>query len=122
MEPFLTGFLMQDEDSEYRQFARLAGLAMAAQAQMRCGTELISDGDLKPRVLATCGPPYAMLGEEDLVLGNERWVYNFGPDEFLMVVEFNGDEVRRIESDGYGFVEPRRRPLEALEDDEEYIP
>lgn len=84
-------------------------------AQMRCGTEIINDGELKPEVLQACGPPYAVLNADDGFIDNERWVYNFGPNEFLMIVEFRNDEVVRIDSDGYGFIETDPAPPRLLD-------
>jgi hypothetical protein len=70
-------------------------------AQMRCGTELITTGDLKSRVYNACGKPYRM---DDDVFGVDKWIYNFGPNEFMSVVTFDGDRVEEITDEEYGFI------------------
>jgi hypothetical protein len=74
-----------------------------AQAQMRCGTRLIEIGDLAAEVLQLCGEPYS----RDVTLyGTDQWVYNFGPDEFMMILTLSRGEVTDIEPGDYGFVTP----------------
>ena len=76
-----------------------------ATAQMRCNGELIGEGDSEVRVLAACGEPM----QRELVHGlpplvDERWIYNFGPDELIRIVDFRNGLVDQIEvGDEYGF-------------------
>lgn len=81
--------------------AFLLMIPISAQAQMRCGTELITTGDLKSRVYNACGEPFRM---DDDVFGVDKWIYNFGPNEFLKVITFDNDRVEEITEGEYGFI------------------
>jgi hypothetical protein len=72
-----------------------------AIAQMRCGTELITTGDLKSRVYNACGEPFRV---DDEVFGADQWIYNFGPNEFLKVITFDDEQVEEITDGEYGFI------------------
>lgn len=74
---------------------------IAALAQMRCGTELITTGDLKSRVYNACGKPYRI---DDEVFGADKWIYNFGPNEFMQIISFDDNRVEEITDGEYGFV------------------
>ena len=54
-----------------------------------CHGHIISDGDPKIKVLKHCGEPTDREGE--------KWVYDRGPEKFLLVVHFDGDQVSLIE-------------------------
>lgn len=75
--------------------------SISAIAQMRCGTDLITTGDLKSRVYNACGEPYRV---DDDVFGADKWIYNFGPNEFMKVVTFSEERVDEITDGEYGFV------------------
>jgi hypothetical protein len=75
--------------------------SVSALAQMRCGTDLITTGDLKSRVYNACGKPYRI---DDDVFGADKWIYNFGPNEFIRVISFDDDRVEEITDGEYGFV------------------
>jgi len=85
---------------------------------MYCGNRLISDGDTKPIVLLRCGEPFyretvgylsmetrrfvhRKKGEGEYSVQStipvEKWYYNFGPNQFIRAVTFEGDTVVKIE-------------------------
>ena len=86
---------------------------------MRCGSDLVLEGDRKIEVLAACGEPATIdVWEEtkrvrDYRWGRfwnlwetvviEEWTYNFGPSRFIQTVRFENGRVVRVESGGYGF-------------------
>jgi hypothetical protein len=100
----------------------IAALVLAvqpAQAAMRCGSQLVSDGDHKLDVLHKCGPPalvehrgyqyraylpHTLPGAHHQLIGAnvEEWTYNFGPRRFMRMVRFADSQVVRIISLGYG--------------------
>lgn len=92
---------MKTEWSIHGAVALLLLASGAADAQMRCGTELIVEGDAVAKLLATCGEP--ATGELDLDYG--KWTYNFGPLEFMHEVTIADGKVVRIEKLGKGFIE-----------------
>jgi len=74
---------------------------------MRCGSELISEGDSVVRLLEVCGEPAVRNTSND---GFTEWVYNFGPAEFMTKVLIRNDQVVRFETLGKGYqqeTEPR---------------
>jgi hypothetical protein len=75
--------------------------SISALAQMRCGTELITTGDLKSRVFNACGEPYRM---DDDVFGVDKWIYNYGPNEFMKIISFRDERVEEITDGEYGFI------------------
>ena len=97
-----------------------------AEDNMRCGSKLVSQGDGKHKVLALCGDPtnialqgmvrrspsyyygdgsrsYEYYGPGWLDLPVEIWTYNLGPHKLLRKLRFIGDELDRIDTDGYGY-------------------
>ena len=82
--------------------AMCATLAVQADADMRCGTEIIQTGDSALRVLEACGKPLAGDPED---VDEGEWTYNFGPDEFMMKVVIMNGKVQRFEQLGRGFQE-----------------
>lgn len=87
----------------------LAGLLLAspAFADMRCGSQLISEGDSVVRLLEVCGEP-AVRNTGNT--GFTEWVYNFGPAEFMTKVLIRNDQVVGFETLGKGYpqeTEPR---------------
>lgn len=87
----------------------LMALAVPAAGAMRCGTELIAEGDSVVKLLEACGEP--TIGDPALFLGTAEWTYNFGPNEFMMRVLIRDGQVERLEELGWG-IEP---PLEEAE-------
>jgi len=78
---------------------------------MRCGTELVDEGDTQHEVSLKCGKPTCVE--------QNRWIYDVGPDEFIKVLHFQGGQVQFIDdvraqtlhsdgTDGMGEVNQRR--------------
>ena len=103
----------------------LAGSALAEDS-MRCGSRLVSHGDGKDKVRTLCGEPtyvdvrgmvrrspmyrygygvyefdYYGPGYYDVPI--EVWTYNLGPHKLLRRLRFIGEELDRIDTDGYGY-------------------
>jgi hypothetical protein len=82
----------------------------------RCGNKLVSVGDTKVEVLATCGQPDLIETEEvrevltstdnddpqKITTIIETWTYDMGPDRFVKVLTFEGSTLRSIEDGAYG--------------------
>lgn len=95
--------------------ALLLLLASPAAMALRCGSRVISDGDLDFQVRERCGEPYwseTWIGV-DVVgryspLETQRevelsvWYYNFGPRELIQRLVFVDGDLQNIESLGYG--------------------
>lgn len=82
--------------------------SLPAGASIRCGTELIQNGDSALKLLQACGKP--MAGNPDLLEYGE-WTYNFGPSQFLVKVIIRNSRVERTEIVGKGFT-PQQSPSE----------
>lgn len=86
-----------------------AALTAADAAAMRCGGQLIGEGDRSYEVRRACGPPQAI---ESLDRGHhgrhapheETWYYDLGERRLLRVLSFRDGELRRIETRGRGAV------------------
>lgn len=83
---------------------------------LRCGTHLISEGDLALEVQQYCGKPdWIDRWYDRIIIGkdttfehildniNERWVYNFGPQQFMRFLTIRNSRVVNIETGPYGF-------------------
>jgi len=81
-----------------------------AQAAIRCGGELIEQGESALKVLQYCGKPAA--GNPKFLEFGE-WIYNFGPDQFMVKVVIRDAKVVRTETLGRGFVPPGGTAAEA---------
>lgn len=86
--------------------AALALLAMPAHA-LRCGTDLVREGDPAYQVRRDCGKP-DWVGTYHWGHGGhaEVWHYNFGPNDLMRILHFRDGRLQRIETGGRGFVEP----------------
>lgn len=99
--------------------AASAGYSSALEAvdSMRCGSKLVQVGDSKVDILAKCGEPAlrekitrgtsvkkSKRGStvEEHSRDNEQWTYNFGPQDFLYTLTFDGVEVKSIGRGGRG--------------------
>ncbi|WP_295881995.1 DUF2845 domain-containing protein [uncultured Thiohalocapsa sp.] len=106
----------------HRCLVLLFCLAVAAPAQaLRCGTNVVSEGDSTFKLLKTCGEPTLRETTErkipyqiyDRVQGRtitaydsvpvEIWTYNFGPRRFIQRITIEDGRIKRIESGGYGY-------------------
>jgi hypothetical protein len=95
-------------------------LSIVAPAHaFRCGTRIITRGDLAEKILRFCGEPTSVqtrlsqrtyvdrLGRvlptllEDLVI--EEWTFNLGPHHLIRVVRLENGVVAEIKYLGYGF-------------------
>jgi hypothetical protein len=110
--------------------AALVALALAcalpagAEDSMRCGSHLVSTGDGRDKVRTLCGDPqdvtfigligrrgsptyrsydYTWFGPAWIELPVEVWTYNFGPNKLLRKLRFEGDELVKIDTAGYGY-------------------
>ena len=63
-------------------------------AAMRCGTELVDEGDTQHEVALKCGKP--------TVVEQNRWIYNMGPHKFVKILHFRGGQVHLIDDGHYG--------------------
>jgi hypothetical protein len=96
----------------------------AEAASLRCGSELASEGATKADVLMKCGEP-AMRDSREVKVkvkntdrsgedGDETsesvtvtrvidmWIYNFGPNRFMQIAEFENGVLVEVRSGGYG--------------------
>lgn len=86
---------------------------------LRCGTELVSEGDRKIEVLKACGEPVlkdywdeetiAFQGDNTVLMGEkgthtvEVWTYNFGPTRFMQFLRFVNGRLDTITTGPHGF-------------------
>ena len=108
-------------------------LANFAVAGIRCGTQVINEGDSSHYVERECGPPEykqqrsgvttsGVEGSSSVSDRNylssqslqqyleyseqvsiEEWIYNFGPNRLMQKVTFLNGRVFSIQSEGYGY-------------------
>ena len=91
--------------------AALAGLMLLLVAgeapALRCGNELIDEGDYSYEVRRACGEPDAIqpLGSarhRDYRPSEEIWYYDLGSNRFLRALYFREGRLRRIETERRG--------------------
>jgi hypothetical protein len=100
--------------------ACLCTLATPAAA-LRCGTEIVSEGDSSLLLRKRCGSPTQIDRYQDSVpvrrydafagdwytdyVANpyEIWTYNFGPSRFITRIRVRNGIVESIETGGYGY-------------------
>ncbi|MDX1608906.1 MAG: DUF2845 domain-containing protein [Halofilum sp. (in: g-proteobacteria)] len=81
----------------------LSLFAVPAQA-LRCGTELVREGDAQFEVRRACGEPDWVAAYHDgHASDREIWHYNFGPNELIRVLRFRDGRLQRIRTAGRGF-------------------
>lgn len=98
-------------------------LPAAARADgMRCGSQLVRDGDGRDKVLKLCGEPVEIenrsilrrpsyrrgnriihFGEARVEVPIEIWTYNFGPNQLMRRIRFVDGVIEEIETKGYGY-------------------
>jgi hypothetical protein len=96
-------------------------LAAAPIHDLRCGSRLVSVGANTTRLIQNCGQPASVeqatyqvpVKHYDEESGKtittyedrpyEIWVYNFGPSRFVTRIRVEGNQVRQMETDGYGW-------------------
>jgi hypothetical protein len=113
----------------------LVGLAVVAGSvalpahadSMRCGSQVIRDGDSRAEVRAFCGEPVDVQtrtilrrpvynlqgrlvysGDGLIEIPVETWTYNFGPNKLMRRIRFIDGIVEEVETLGYGYHDPQR--------------
>ncbi|QWV96103.1 DUF2845 domain-containing protein [Geomonas nitrogeniifigens] len=66
----------------------------------RCNNGIATKGDTMGEVLEKCAQPAIKSGGRDC---SQIWLYNFGPNEFMQGVCFNGGRVSKVLSLDYGY-------------------
>lgn len=95
-------------------------LAMALPTRawaLRCGTQIVEQGETAVQVRDQCGAPFFMdsyvvrpgvgvntLGPSGTPATTEVWYYNFGPQRLMVRLVFSGGVLAREQTLGYGFV------------------
>lgn len=86
----------------------------SSAASLRCGNQLVSDGDSKLEVEMKCGPPAAKDSRTEsqsvfergavrtIVKTIDEWTYNFGSTQLMQVVVFENGKVTDVKSAGRG--------------------
>lgn len=98
----------------------LAAPGVALSQYLRCGGDVVADGDRKFEVLQKCGEPAQkdtrieerqvsrldprrkVLRTYTVTVPVEVWTYNFGPGRLLYFVTFEDGVVVDIQTGGYG--------------------
>lgn len=98
-----------------------SALAAAPLQNFYCGSRLVSIGANTSQLVQYCGQPTSVEQQTERVQVErydeasgknimsyedrpyEVWVYNFGPSRLVTRVRVDGNEVRQIESAGYGW-------------------
>lgn len=89
-------------------------LSPGIASAMRCGNQIVGEGDTKAEVLAKCGQPLLReyIGEDsefNYGYGTyskrvvEDWTYNFGPRKFMQILRFRGSTLVHIKNGDKGF-------------------
>ena len=95
-----------------------------ARADLRCGSDLVSEGDSSFALTKRCGPPTSVEPVEGRVVTNqvydpywgqyrnvtetlsdpyEIWYYNFGPNRFVAKISVKNGQIIKIDQEGYGY-------------------
>lgn len=87
---------------------------------LRCGSDLVQEGDPAYQVERACGrPDWARIHHSHFGAHHEVWHYNFGPRKLIRVLHFREGRLQRVDSAGHGFSEPSGRgscrPIEVKE-------
>ena len=74
---------------------------------MRCGSDLVSVGDSRTKLLSTCGPPTQSrswrVKEDSKIYLREEWTYNHGPDNLMDIVILKDGVIVEIQTGGRGW-------------------
>jgi hypothetical protein len=87
-------------------------LAAPSASAMQCGSSVVGPGDQQQKVLDRCGRPSSVT-QRYVEVGPpgdwrwhravvEQWVYNFGPNELMRMLELEGGVVIAEQTLGYG--------------------
>lgn len=93
-------------------------VAASSAHAMRCGNDLVFEGDHLVDVLNKCGEPVFVTERSELLVTQvhhqlvaagvvkpiviTEWVYDRGPNQFLRLVMFRNGVVKEIRTLGYG--------------------
>lgn len=91
-------------------------LAPARAWALRCGTQVVKQGETAAQVRDACGEPFYVgryvgspgvgveaAGEPAPAVTTEAWYYNFGPQQLMVRLDFSGGVLARERTLGYGF-------------------
>jgi hypothetical protein len=88
---------------------------------MKCGHNLVIEGDYKSEVIAKCGDPESIETHTEIVgrtlrfpyrtldfqeyveIRVEEWIYNLGPYRFKQYLRFENGVLREVKSLGKGY-------------------
>ncbi|MGH8145106.1 MAG: DUF2845 domain-containing protein [Rhodanobacteraceae bacterium] len=98
--------------------ALLLALVLPQRAwALRCGTQIVKQGEFTAQVREQCGAPFfvdSYVGppgvgvntpvEPGAAVASEVWYYNFGPQRLMVRLEFSGGVLASERTLGYGFV------------------
>jgi hypothetical protein len=76
--------------------------AASASAGLRCGHELVQEGESAAQLLLVCGEPMLRqtVAVDETSAGEavvEQWTYNFGPGTLLQIVTIEAGRVAKVE-------------------------
>lgn len=117
------------------------GLSLAAASPayaFRCGSKVIREGDTRSEVAAKCGEPTEIerksavvrrpilgvggrrnsIGQIDVEIPIEVWVYNLGPNKLMRRLRFEDGVLVDIDTLGYGYYEQSAPPDARNRDDD----
>jgi len=83
--------------------AAIPSKALDDAPSLRCGVNAVGVGDTQFAVREACGMP-----DKIIISGGgtiEKWIYNFGPTEFIHYLKFVHGRLERIQVGEYGFME-----------------
>lgn len=87
--------------------AVFVGAGTSTAFGLRCGNDLVDEGDTKVDVYRACGEPdyrdvtgFREIGRSTVKI--EIWFYDFGPQKFTQTLTFYGNRLARIEAGDYG--------------------
>jgi hypothetical protein len=106
----------------YSLLLMLLGFGTAVADTMRCGNKLVYEGDELAKVQARCGQPAQIsrstmlkfptvwyrgrprqLGDQQIEVPVETWVYNFGSSKFMRKLRFEDGVLVDISILDYGY-------------------
>jgi hypothetical protein len=83
-----------------------------------CGSRVVSAGDSKAEVVMKCGEPAWKDSHEEEITERpdadtkrkttitvDEWIYNFGPQSFLRILEFRNGKLAVVKTGGYGYAD-----------------
>lgn len=105
-EPVSPATVAPQQSAPPKNLALIAMDAANANTRMnvfescRCSNGIATKGDTRGEVVEKCSQPVMRSAGRDC---REIWLYNFGPNEFMQGVCFNGGRVSKVVSLDYGY-------------------